>query len=77
MSTNDPKVAKQITKKSKLVPSSDQNTSTIVGSIGETNLQHYKKSWFIKRPTWKKCPHWPKGMSILTKGLDMRNTCYI
>jgi hypothetical protein len=51
MSTNDPKVIKQITKESKLVPSSDQDTSTIVGSIGETNLQHYKKPWLFRRPT--------------------------
>jgi hypothetical protein len=44
MSTDDPKVTKQITKENKLVPLSDQGISTIVGSIGETNLQHYKKS---------------------------------
>jgi hypothetical protein len=30
---------------------------------------HYKKTWFFKRPIWSKCPHWPKDMSILTKGL--------
>jgi hypothetical protein len=30
---------------------------------------HYKRSWLFKRPTWPKCPHWPKGMSILIKGL--------
>jgi hypothetical protein len=23
----------------------------------------------FKKPTWLKCPHWAKGMSILTKGL--------
>jgi hypothetical protein len=57
MSIDDPKVTKQITKESKLVPSSDQDTSTIVGSIGETNLQHYKKSWLFRRPTLKKRPH--------------------
>ncbi len=39
--------------------------------------EHYKKSWLFRRPTWPKCPHWPNGMSILTKGLDMKNTCYI
>jgi hypothetical protein len=30
---------------------------------------HYKKTQIFKRPTWPKCPHWPKGMSILIKGL--------
>jgi hypothetical protein len=30
---------------------------------------HYKKTRNFKRPTWLKCPHWPRGMSILTKGL--------
>jgi hypothetical protein len=30
---------------------------------------HYKKMWLFKRPTWLKCSHWSKGMSILTKGL--------
>jgi hypothetical protein len=25
--------------------------------------------WLFRRPIWPKCPHWPKGMSILTKGL--------
>ncbi len=34
MSIDDPKVTKQITKESKLVPSSDQNISTTIGSIG-------------------------------------------
>ncbi len=32
---DDPKITKQITKESKLVPLNDQDTSTIVGSIGE------------------------------------------
>jgi hypothetical protein len=27
---------------------------------------HYKKMRLFKRPTWPKCPHWPKGMCILT-----------
>jgi hypothetical protein len=35
---DDPKITKQITKESKLVPSSDQNTSTTVGGIGEKNI---------------------------------------
>jgi hypothetical protein len=32
---DDPKITKQITKESKLVSSSDQDTSTTIGSIGE------------------------------------------
>ncbi len=36
---DDPKITKQIIKENKLVPSSDQDTSTIVGSIGETTFQ--------------------------------------
>ncbi len=28
-----------------------------------------KKCDFSKGPIWLKCPHWPKGMVILTKGL--------
>jgi hypothetical protein len=32
---DDPKITKQITKESKLVPLSDQDTSTLVGNIGE------------------------------------------
>jgi hypothetical protein len=28
---------------------------------------HHKKSRRFKRLTWLKCPHWPKGMSILIK----------
>ncbi len=36
---DDPKITKQITKENKLIPSSDQDTSTIVGSIGETTFQ--------------------------------------
>jgi hypothetical protein len=35
---DDPKITKQITKESKLVPSSDQDTSTIVGNIGEETI---------------------------------------
>ncbi len=38
-------------------------TWTIWGSM------HYKKMWLFIRPSWPKCSHWPKGMSILTKGL--------
>ncbi len=32
---DDPKITKQITKESKLVPSSDQDISITIGSIGE------------------------------------------
>jgi hypothetical protein len=28
-----------------------------------------RKNDFLKGPTWLKCPHWLKGMVILTKGL--------
>ncbi len=35
---DDPKITEQITKESKLVPSSDQDTSTTVGSIGEKTI---------------------------------------
>jgi hypothetical protein len=38
-------------------------TWTIWGSM------HYKKTWLSRMRTWPKCSHWPKGMSILTKGL--------
>jgi hypothetical protein len=34
-----PNITKQIVKENKLVPSSDQNTSTTIGNIGETILQ--------------------------------------
>jgi hypothetical protein len=27
--------------------------------------RHYKKSQLFKKITWSKCPHWPKGISIL------------
>jgi hypothetical protein len=33
-----PKITKQIVKENKLVPSSDQNTSTTIGNIGETTF---------------------------------------
>jgi len=36
---DDPKITKQITKENKLVPLSDQDTSTIVGIISETIFQ--------------------------------------
>jgi hypothetical protein len=38
---------------------------------------HYNKSRFLKKLTWSKCPHWPKGLSIFTKGLGHEKTCYI
>jgi len=35
---DDPKITKRITKESKLVPSSDQDTSTTIGGIGEKTI---------------------------------------
>ncbi len=35
---DDPNITKQITKESKLVPSSDQDTSTTIGGIGEKTI---------------------------------------
>jgi hypothetical protein len=27
------------------------------------------KCGFLEGPTWLKCPHWPRGMVILIKGI--------
>jgi hypothetical protein len=42
---------------------------SLVLKICQNMSCHYKKMQLFKRPTWPKCPHWPKGMSILKKGL--------
>jgi hypothetical protein len=39
--------------------------------------RHCKKSQLFKKITWLKCSHWPKGISILIKGLGHEKTSYI